>query len=105
MRQNNTDSKGSSFGPLMIGQVWEKGNVILGYAPNEWRQECCGNYIFRGDYGGINSRYGWEIDHIRPVSSSGGDELANLQPLQWQNNRSKADNYPQWSGAGDVDVA
>ncbi len=37
---------------------------------------------------------GWEIDHIKPVAKGGGDELSNLQPLQWQNNRKKGDDFP-----------
>jgi len=37
---------------------------------------------------------GWEVDHIRPVSHDGGDDLANLQPLQWKNNRCKGDTFP-----------
>jgi 5-methylcytosine-specific restriction endonuclease McrA len=53
----------------------------------------------RADYGNINSQYGWEIDHIVPVAKGGSDELYNLQPLQWQNNRHKGDDHPQWSCA------
>lgn len=41
--------------------------------------------------------YGWEIDHIKPSSLGGSDGLYNLQPLQWENNRSKSDNWPHWS--------
>lgn len=94
MRKTGTNRSGEPFGPLVIAQVWDKGSVIPGYAPSEWRCDSYGNYIFRKDYGDTGARYGWEIDHIRPVSAGGADDLENLQPLQWQNNRAKGDKYP-----------
>jgi 5-methylcytosine-specific restriction endonuclease McrA len=50
-------------------------------------------HAYYADYG-ITSTYGWEIDHIKPVAKRGGDEITNLQPLQWENNRRKGDDYP-----------
>ena len=37
---------------------------------------------------------GWEIDHIKPVARGGSDDLSNLQPLYWETNRNKGDQYP-----------
>ena len=45
------------------------------------------------DYGNTSSKHGWEVDHIKPVSKGGTDDLSNLQPLQWDNNRKKSDTY------------
>ena len=53
------------------------------------RVDAWGWTIVRQDYGNTRSRYGWEIDHIVPVTQGGGDDVANLQPLQWENNRRK----------------
>ena len=61
-----------------------------------WRYDICGKPMKYDDHGKTNSEAGWEIDHIKPISQGGSDELSNLQPLQWENNRAKGDNYP-WS--------
>lgn len=78
-----------SFSQYIIQKVWQKGRVVPGYDPNIWRKDEFGAWIGRNDYGDRNSRYGWEIDHIRPESQGGSDELSNLRPLQWQNNASR----------------
>jgi hypothetical protein len=79
-----------SFSDAVVQQVWEKGSPAPPNDVNEWRKDECGAWIFRKSYG-IQSEYGWEIDHITPVSSGGGDGLSNLRPLHWENNRAKAD--------------
>jgi len=74
--------------------VWLKGIPIDGYDKSEWRKDVGGHAMKFSDHGDTNSKYGWEIDHKKPVSKGGTDDLSNLQPLYWQNNRDKGDTYP-----------
>jgi 5-methylcytosine-specific restriction endonuclease McrA len=45
----------------------------------------------RWEHYGQQTSFGWEVDHIRAVANGGSDDLDNLQPLQWENNRKKGD--------------
>lgn len=72
-------------------QVWAKATVIAANDPNVWRQDQCGAWIGWAHYGNRNSEYGWEIDHITPVSRGGSDAVYNLRPLQWKNNACRQD--------------
>ena len=93
-RNRNTDINGQSFAGTTVGAVWRKGRTINGYDPNTWRYDMCGNPMKFPDYGKTSSDHGWEIDHIKPVAKGGPDDLSNLQPLQWDNNRRKGDTFP-----------
>ena len=75
--------------------VWEKGKKTQTHEASVHRKDICGNWM-QYDQHGKEGDYGWEIDHIKPVAKGGGDELSNLQPLWWKNNRRKSDTYP-WS--------
>lgn len=90
-RPNNSNAHGRAFTELQKQAVWVKGQVVAGYDPTKYRKDCCGAWMFWNDYGNTSKDTGWEIDHIWPVALGGGDEILNLQPLQWENNRSKGD--------------
>lgn len=74
----------------LIDQVWRKASVVLGLDPNQKRSDVCGAIIAKASYG-MQTEYGWEIDHCVPTSRGGNDHQSNLQPLHWQNNRAKSD--------------
>jgi hypothetical protein len=88
-------TKTTAFDAATILAVWRKGRVIDKFDPAVWRWDMCGSVMCYDDYG-TETKYGWEIDHIYPKAKGGSNNLDNLQPLYWQNNRRKGDTYP-WS--------
>lgn len=73
-----------------IDEIWDKGHTIRGKNPETWRKDDEGNVIRKGSYG-KQGEYGWEIDHKNPSSKGGTDNIRNLRPLQWEENREKSD--------------
>ena len=64
-------------------QVWEH---YFGLGLDK-TMDAFGLVIAKADYDNENSVFGWYIDHIRPKSYGGGDELSNLRPLSFRNNQ------------------
>ena len=93
VRSSGTTRIGGSFDEKTIDAVWKKGAYVSGSGAEETRKDICGKQMRRGDHG-TTTTYGWEIDHIKPVALGGDDDLSNLQPLHWENNRQKGDKYP-----------
>lgn len=93
-RGYGTTTSGGAFDAATIEAVWKKGTPES--SDSSVRKDSCGAKMQRSKHG-KTEQYGWEIDHDKPVASGGTDDLANLQPLQWENNRHKSDNYPSWT--------
>ena len=76
-------------------QVWEKAHKIdLGHELAGLRRDDWGNLIHRDAYGDRSSPYGWEMDHIIPLSLGGAETLENVRPLKWLANVRKSDSPP-----------
>ena len=94
-RNPNTDCQGNPFSDDVKRKVFQKASP-----PNQpttksdERVDICGALIKEDDYGEMTSDYGWHIDHIKPVSKGGDDNLDNLQALHWENNLRKGEDYP-----------
>lgn len=84
--------------------IWNKARVVDGYDSNKYRQDACGAWIVYDDYQNRDSIYGWEVDHIYPMSKlkcigveqKDIDDVRNLRPLNWKNNVSKGIDYPSY---------
>lgn len=89
----------NGFSDAIVQIIWNKATIVPGFDPAFYRKDANGAWIKRADYGVTDSitNTGWEIDHIMPKNKGGLNELDNLQPLHWMNNRTKSDDYPIWS--------
>ena len=90
-RYINTNRNGDGWTETEKLAVWRKGSIIPEYSGDVWRRDKCEKAMKYSDHGNRDSDYGWEIDHINPVSNGGGDDIINLQPLHWENNADKGD--------------
>ncbi len=88
-RRPNTDASGKPFDEEIIEAVWNTARPSSDHPP--LRVDAYGALIWREGYGNTSSKFGWEIGRKRPLARGGGDDLANLQPVQWENNRRNGD--------------
>ena len=90
-QEDNRHKNVNPFDENIVQQVWEKGKVIDGNSPAIWREDSYGFFMKRQYYGDKSSRYGWDIGYVKPLSGGEGNNINNLQPLQWEN-KSRKDN-------------
>ena len=97
-RMKEMDKDGNLFANDLIEQVWEQARPVEGYPPSIMRQDKCGAWIKKNRYGDreLPLSFGWVINYIVPPGQGGTNDILNLQALQWENNESKANNYPSW---------
>lgn len=81
-----------------IQEVWDRARTMEGFDPAMYRKDACGALIMRDKYGRTNP-FGWEIDHVYPVSRGGDDQIENLRAFHYLNNRSKRDDYPSYTSS------
>jgi hypothetical protein len=82
-----------NFSALIINLIWEKATIIDPEYKDKFRQDSCGAWIEKDKYG-KEDIYGWEINHVFPISKGGDDNIINLRAMHWLNHLSKKDFYP-----------
>jgi hypothetical protein len=87
MEEVNTDNSLGGWSEEIKLRVWKKGRVVS----KDFNFDKYKRLIKYSEYGNRNSKFGWEINHIKPVSKGGADEVHNLQPLHWENSISKSE--------------
>jgi hypothetical protein len=84
------------FSEMQIQEIWDKGIRVEDVDSKQICKDVGGAWIKRNLYG-KEDIFGWEIDHVYPLSKGGDAQLVNLRPMHWENNRSKANDYPTYN--------
>lgn len=77
---------------LQKSNAWLKARIHPSYLDGSVRIDAYGSVMVWNQYG-LQTQYGWEIDHELPKSSfpAFARLAGNQRALHWRNNRSKSD--------------
>ena len=87
--------------------AWSAARILKEYDSSRIRLDACDALIAYDDFNNVDSMFGWEIDHIFPVSRlrelNVSEELwnhpLNIRALHWKNNWSKGVSYPMYTSS------
>jgi hypothetical protein len=71
--------------------LWAHGRAMPDADPSTWRQDACGAWIRRSQFGHEQAEFGWTIVN---VSAGAPDTAEHLRPFHWQNRFDRASNTP-----------
>src|SRR5512135_3207520 len=74
-----------------IDSVWQHGRVAAEADSSVWRQDACGAWMQRSQFGHENSEFGWKIENI---AAGEPDSPANLRPFHRRNHFDAAGKRP-----------
>lgn len=74
-----------------IEDIWQHGRVMTDADPSIWRQDACGAWIRRDQFGRKHSEFGWKIE---AVAAGGPDTSEVLRPFHWRNRYDAANRKP-----------
>lgn len=80
------------FSEELVQQVWEKARGNFDVDSGLWREDECGAWISRNQYGHQNSDFGWRIEN---VSAGGPDILENLRAFHHGNSFDRTSVHPK----------
>ena len=72
----------TSIDPKLIDAVWQHGRAMPEADPAHWRQDGCGAWMRREQYGHEDAEFGWKL---AKVSAGGPDSAESLRPFHRSN--------------------
>ncbi len=86
----------ANFSERQIEHCWNKApkRRDKDLSGKKYRTGSAGALIKKEEYG-LQTEFGWNIDHQTPESAGGTDEDPNIRAMHWENNIAKGDDYEE----------